>query len=867
MDFEQKEIGLSQSSTKKTLSYDKNDFVTNADGDTSVHGRKLSAGTKANYTNGYVFEDDYLIISLFVNCNWNQFVSPGLFTLKINGDVIFDEKNIGVDDDIHGSRTKDYTRNDARVLLHFNVPTSKIKNKEISKIECSCHYGIGWQGYLSGTWTLSNCTVYQGYYWYNKGGSGYWKSDWRLSNYEKYSNNRILPQDYYDFSATLSSYQTDGSNEKFFTENYGKMKITFTLGKYLSGTEYQVPKGCTFYGTKKDGTTTEYESKYFELSNSTQSEQVYEYDIDSSSDFKDFSEINKIKITVGYYTFQKEINIMQNIDLIDKGTYKNANLSFSINNNLNNNYVKMSDDTITLKSSLKGSLTTSDECPFAIISGKEAILINAENNTITLSTNITSDQSGAPIINKELEYTLKPKDDLSGLTYENRNIKPFSTGTYLLKCYVENKLMVKKTTPEDRTIQGTFNVTNLKIQTDSSKWVSLKGVKPAIYYIKDANKKYLVPGSIIMPGESLIFYNNNTDPFYLFNLSDLSKKNGITEAQLMIGSTITNHKISKSEDNVQYKTLKNPTSPDEGDTEQTIPIDIKYKFNGIQTENVYQPTYSFILGRKASVVHRMTKTEENSIRYILIDNGGDRELIISTGDVLSSNELIAQRKQGIRYFNLARQANPGSSILHEELRFTLTPKNDPSKAVNCRKSLTNDEISMVLDLLKEDRVNTIPFTLDFWNLSNGSKEDLEEAMNQECKLEIKLFYIYEKSLLDNSGQSDVKMELFSITENNVSFVQRISPLGLRNRGIIINPEKNQDLDNKNTFIINVKDVIKNENSQWNEQNGLKIVFQTDEPNVTLPLFEVILGQDGKIYLSNGNKKFDLFNQTGIKYIT
>ena len=866
MDFETKEIGLSQSSTKKTLSYDKNDFVTNADGDTSVHGRKLSAGTKTDYTNGYVFEDDYLIISLFVNCNWNQFVSPGLFTLKINGNVIFDEKNIGVDDDIHGSRTKDSTRNDTRVLLHFNVPTSKIKDKEITKIECSCHYGFGWQGFLSGTWTLSNCTVYQGYYWYNKGGSGYWKSDWRLSNYEKYSSNRILPQDYYDFSATLSSYQTDGSNESFFTENYGKMKITFTLGKYLSGSEYQVPLQCVFYGTKKDGTENS-KSKYFQLSNSTQSEQIYEYDIESSSDFEDFSEIKKIKITVGQYTFEKEINTMQNIDLIEEDIYKNAKLSFSISNNLNNNYVKMSDDTITLKSSLKGSLTTSDECPFAIISGKEATLINAENNTTTLSTNITSDQSGAPIINKELEYTLKPKDDLSGLTYENGNIKPFSTGTYLLKCYVENKLMVKKTTPEDRTIQGIFNVTNLEIQTDSSKWVSLKGVKPAIYYIKDANKKYLVPGSIIMPGESLIFSNNDTDPFYLFNLSDLSKKNGITEAQLIIDSTITEHKISKSKDNVQYGTLKNPTSPDSEDTEKTTPVDIKYKFSGLQTENVYQPTYSFILGRKASVVHKMTKIEENSIRYILTDNGGDRELIISNGDKLSSNELITQRKQRIRYLNLARQANPGSSILHEELQFTLTPKNSTSNTVSCRKNLTDKEISMVLDLLKEDRVNTIPFTLDFWELSSGSEGDLEEAMNQECKLEIKLFYIYEKNLLDNSGQNDVKMELFSITENSVSFVQRISPLGLRNRGVIVNPEKNQDLDDKNTFIINVKDVVKNENSQWNEQNGLKIVFQTDEPNAALPLFEVILGQDGKIYLSNGSRKFDLFNQTGLNYIT
>jgi hypothetical protein len=62
-----------------------------------------------------------------------------------------------------------------------------------------------------------------------------------------------------------------------------------------------------------------------------------------------------------------------------------------------------------------------------------------------------------------------------------------------------------------------------------------------------------------------------------------------------------------------------------------------------------------------------------------------------------------------------------------------------------------------------------------------------------------------------------------------------------------------------TFIVNVKNVTaatkdsNNNPTSWNKQNGLKIVFQTDEIGVTLPTFTIFLDSDGQIGFSNGTK--------------
>ena len=61
--------------------------------------------------------------------------------------------------------------------------------------------------------------------------------------------------------------------------------------------------------------------------------------------------------------------------------------------------------------------------------------------------------------------------------------------------------------------------------------------------------------------------------------------------------------------------------------------------------------------------------------------------------------------------------------------------------------------------------------------------------------------------------------LFSFSTNERIFSYRISPMGMRKRGIIINPNEGDDLipssnkttQRKNTFVINVRDVNRTNN--------------------------------------------------------
>jgi hypothetical protein len=100
-----------------------------------------------------------------------------------------------------------------------------------------------------------------------------------------------------------------------------------------------------------------------------------------------------------------------------------------------------------------------------------------------------------------------------------------------------------------------------------------------------------------------------------------------------------------------------------------------------------------------------------------------------------------------------------------------------------------------------------------------------------------------KISLEYAYSNDYARELMSFTLRNILFSEEKIPIGLRENGVIINPDEDEELENsngrKNTFVINVKDIKNSE-----AINGFRIVFNTGQ-NVN-PFFEIYLDTDGKI---------------------
>jgi hypothetical protein len=65
---------------------------------------------------------------------------------------------------------------------------------------------------------------------------------------------------------------------------------------------------------------------------------------------------------MGPHYFKKTINTIKNSDILD-----NVPVEFSISKNINNEYISMSNDQVTLKSTLSGSLNLPQNCPYIFL--------------------------------------------------------------------------------------------------------------------------------------------------------------------------------------------------------------------------------------------------------------------------------------------------------------------------------------------------------------------------------------------------------------------------------------------------------------------------------------------------------------------
>jgi hypothetical protein len=178
----------------------------------------------------------------------------------------------------------------------------------------------------------------------------------------------------------------------------------------------------------------------------------------------------------------------------------------------------------------------------------------------------------------------------------------------------------------------------------------------------------------------------------------------------------------------------------------------------------------------------------------------------------------------------------------------------------------------LIEMLSEGRTNTFSF-LELIKAGIFSDEEKDKINNllSKSKLDfsISLNYLYGE---DSSGNY-IFQTIFNVTKDGLVFIHPIEPFGLRKNGAIINPKRendvDEDLDKKDTFLINTKNITgKKPNPDldeivWEQKRGLKIVFNTIEQKkdgsvYNLPTFEIYLDENGEICFSNGTKTFKPF---------
>lgn len=884
------EIALSCSADFKRLSIKSTE--TCADGPSMDNA---DFGEPLTIDNGNLFfKNNFLRIGFLVNCNWNEFVDPTVKKLKFNTDsngnggvTIFDN-NVRWNVDATASRDQ-FTKTENRVIVHINVPTTMLYNiTTIESIYVVCEYGydgifINAKKDVAGYWNLKSAgkQIYTAYKWVgtairNHGGS---ENQVNVGYFTTTSSSTLKPSLYYPASASFVSLQTNGkTNSTYFTASQGFIDATINLREYFStyvdenhnkSSYYRVPYSLILKGTR-DGHSVSNEIYIGTSTTSSSSTKLVQL---NSEQYKQFSVIDAAAIR--FYSGGPEIAITCNSSLKNGDAFEEREIILSQEGLINklNEYVShqrtTNDEKITLKTIFNGKLTCTADCPYEFYKTSSAKIVDANNNA-KLEAKIS-------IKNGEFFSSAEETYDFLKSTH-NFNSRHLSQSTnYYLYCKMINRLKFPSGSRSDTSEFKDWhfiklNSAKINVSNDSVlRYAAFGNPNPKIkYYDERTNAYYNVDGDIIIRDEELQFTNN----FEIYNLNNGTKLNNISAHVKVDGSDI-GYQISSNQ-YCSYLQLRKNNS-EETDTKK-ITLSYLFKQNGTELTNTYSFPNEIILGRivtlKPNEHYSIIKTQEGEIKYYLSDNGGDKDFPFSNTK-LTSNQLIDLRKTGSVYFSLSRKPEEGSNLLAKE-GLTISINDGAFKKTIF---FTKDELSLnllleLIELLYEGRTNIFSF-FESEMFSDAEEETIKGLLTDKIKFSIELAYYYKiagdlNNQKEDDRQNDVKTVVFSITENELSFLKSVEPIGLRKKGVIINPirkeNENEDLGNDNTFIINVNDLkvsARDENekvTKWERQNGIKIVFHTDETDgedadgkpipIVLPTFEIYLGTDGFVHLSN-----------------
>lgn len=913
-----KEIGLSCSEKYKRLTL--KGLETCADGpgmDNADFGSALAING-----NNLEFNNNFLRITILVNCNWNEFVDPNVLVLKFNSDsngnngiTIFDNN---VKWNINAVASRDQgLKKDPRVLIHINVPTINLYNTNITSIYCKCEYGydglfIKDRKTVSGYWNLksSGIQIYRGYKWTsdgyinNVGGSGN-----NIGYYTTKENTTLIPHT--NCSSTinlLSKTNNGGTNSVFFTKENGKMTATINLPKYFSTyvddsnniyQYYRKPAYLFLYGERNDNSSEPVEIE-IRKNTETTDESIDIINLTSNEHYRVFKKITSAKMSFVKNGTKFSLTINENNRMEDGDDLRENQIKLNINNNGNiiNKYVTHTrikeeidwskskyKESITLKTVLNGTIDVQTNCPYEFKNTSAAKIIR-KNDGETMYENVSIILENGKIkfsmTDEYISYCEYNSDSSTKPTPTFEKGKLVTGTDYYLECPVYCRLQFGNQNSEVATdLKINLNSAKFQVQNENNnKYIAFGDSKPLIKYKfkegeRDSWKE--VPGDIIIPNEYLTFSNR----FYVYDLNNY--KEVFPSAYIKIQNKKFNNDLEVSKNSFSYCSYEAIATEifskkqDETRKMENTPIKITYYFKNQNAplENVYSFVDEFVVGRITNEPEwSFVNSDEGEMKYFLIDNGGDRNVNYNS-QTLTANQLINLRKTKTKYFSLSRKPSTRDSIAQEFIVFSLVNASDEDTANDISKTLFIQNTTLfytLIEMLSEGRTNTFSF-LELIKAGIFSDEEKDKINNllSKSKLDfsISLNYLYGE---DSSGNY-IFQTIFNVTKDGLVFIHPIEPFGLRKNGAIINPKRendvDEDLDKKDTFLINTKNITgKKPNPDldeivWEQKRGLKIVFNTIEQKkdgsvYNLPTFEIYLDENGEICFSNGTKTFNAF---------
>ena len=826
-------------------------------------------GTSLNFKdNAYRFQKKYICLTFLIdrdNYGDYQNARKGRLTIKgtkktiiINYYDKFGERN--EDGELMNLTKCDDLFSHKDAVVRATVRTEKLfEIGEILEVQCTFFYSLISDKELNGTINLNQATIYSEVYWYYGGKKITVDLDYIQKN-QGYNSKRFCP--WSDYSGTIKivskTRTTNKFEENYFTNNKGKISIQVgTDMTFLH--QRRMPTAIIFYGIKEDNAEHSVTIKI----DDPQSFQSYIYEFNSEK-LSDFKKINKAYVYFGIDN-SNTILVHNFGNFLNCDISENFLLSFNKEDNINNYFVSFSDQNtdreVSLRSCLKGTIVFPSNL-FEI--QENGIYLNQTGHSKEIQGTI---EGTVLRLNHDQIYVCSEQTNETGLSL-SLSERPFSIGTYKLECYVLHRL---KTEEE---IKGNyiFEVENLKID-QIEKFVAFSNSKPVIKYSAN-NKTYEIPGIIIIPDEFLEIPSIQSEEFFIYDLRDGTRKSIDT---YYLGFDLNRKQeidLNSKVAIISYEQLKELYLQGE-EKDETLDVNIQYyfKLNGMNgaSSNIYTYSFPYTIGRISNPQYTSRKEEQDGIFYYLQDNGGDIKNKTFNDNGKTQNDFLRLRKDG-EYFSLSRKPQEGKTA---QEKLCLTFEDESKKKIPINIEVNSSNIKILLDYLKTFQSNKITFQEILGIMSDQELGDLcakleisiqadpTEIENKlgtflqsgKITLTIQLFYICGK-------EETYDRELFKIILEELVFYPDIMPLGLRKKGVIINPGEEEDLvptEGKNgelrdnAFVINVKNTKATTTdgvTSYTPINGCRIVFDTGEQGAIKPFFEIYLDEEGKIHLSN-----------------
>lgn len=878
------ELGISELNSDEIPKIESNTAPGNSYADTQFN---KTWGTALQFKDGaYRFSKEYVCFTFFVNRgSYVDFQKARKGKVSIRGtknniDITypnnFGEKNS--DGEIINITQADDSDSDIQMVVRATVSSRKLYNLgELTEAHCSFDYSA-YDGPRVEGWVKLNNGSFKAYsqvYWFNGGRAFFGNIKDRIQKNSGYSSKKFCP--WSDYSGTIeigSKVRDTGTLEKkYFTEDKGKLVLTVDATFLHQNIK---PTNIEFHCTTEAGDPkiVSVELKRDDFSNN-------KIEIDSSK-FIDCKIINKAYIWFGKDDSNK-IQVHDFSDFLNCDIPSNLSLAFSKTDNINNYYVQMSEQnktprSVTLKSCMKGTINF----PYNLFEINSVSLKKKEENSEKKNISWVTENQNLKFTHEQTYTCVEQNNNgFYSLFFSNQ---PFSNGEYNLICNVKYKLKTEEETIDDYT----FSVKDLKVDSKTNEeYVAFTQTKPSLKYILTNNNGtetiYGVPGTIIIPDEYLEFSGSSANNFFVYSLKDGTKKNINT---IYIGFDLNRKTILNSK--MTYNTLKEIFFINRSITDETCDGDLRYYFklsgSTYAEDNVYTYSFPYTIGRVATPIYTSRKEEIDGISYYLQDCGGDIKYKTENSEGKTQNQYLQARKVPV-YFSLSRQPQNGNKA-QEKLKLIFSRENTSipleikirQENINIMlKFLTTFEsnkitFSEVLGAMSDDELTELRGILSI--LKNEKREDdekeilsrLETFLKQgKIKLQIGLYYIY------GTGTLTYDRELFKIDLVDLNFAPGITPIGLRKKGVIINPKENEDListstetegkSRNNAFVINVRNVEATESegkTTYTPTNGCRIVFDTGAEGAVKPVFEIFLDSNGEICFSNGQESFNAF---------